>query len=197
MTRTTRLALFLTIVACIAPPTAAHAQGFVTPFVGTTFNSPDVGSAKNGSKAGFGVDLGTFGTVLGFEADFAYYPEVLDNDIAGLEKNHVVTVTGNALVSVPIPRVRPYATVGVGFLKLDATNLPSSILPSTDTSQTKFAWSIGGGVMGFFTDHLGVRGDVRYFRAGNFDTDAFRNDTGLLLDQFDFWRAAIGLAAKF
>jgi opacity protein-like surface antigen len=196
MSRRRRIAA---LAALITPFFAApaSAQAFITPFIGTTFNSPDLGSARNGSKPGFGVDVGTFGTIVGFESDIAYYPRVLDNDVAGLEKNRVVTVTANTLISVPLPRVRPYATLGVGFLRLDARTLPNSFLPTTDFSQTKLAWSVGGGVAGFFTGHLGLRGDVRYFRAVSFDADAFQNDTGVVLDQFDFWRAAIGLAAKF
>lgn len=195
MTRAAQLVLIFTVIACLAPAPAS-AQGFVSPFIGTTFNAPNVGSVKNGSQAGFGVDFGGFGKVIGGETDIAYYPKVLDNDVVGLEKSRVFTLSGNVLVNIPIPRVRPYATGGVGYLRLNVRNL-AGVLPATDFNQNKFAWNVGGGVFGFFTENLGIRGDVRYFRAASFDTNAFENGTGLFINQFDFWRAAIGFAAKF
>lgn len=50
--------------------------------------------------------------------------------------------------------------------------------------------------MGFFTTHLGVRADLRYFRAYGFKFEDLQT-VGLALDRFDFWRASFGLAAKF
>ena len=50
--------------------------------------------------------------------------------------------------------------------------------------------------MGFFTEHLGVRVDLRYYRALGFKI-ADLEDVGLALDGLDFWRASIGFAAKF
>lgn len=50
--------------------------------------------------------------------------------------------------------------------------------------------------MAFFTPHLGVRGDLRYFRAYGIKVTDLQN-AGLSWDRFDFWRASIGLAAKF
>ena len=32
-------------------------------------------------------------------------------------------------------------------------------------TKNDFGLDVGGGVMGFFTDNVGLRGDVRYFRA--------------------------------
>ena len=43
---------------------------------------------------------------------------------------------------------------------------------------------------------LGVRADVRYFRAYGFKVTDLQN-AGLALDHFDFWRASLGFAAKF
>ena len=33
-----------------------------------------------------------------------------------------------------------------------------------DVDENDIAWNFGGGVMMFFGTHVGVRGDVRYFR---------------------------------
>ena len=53
-----------------------------------------------------------------------------------------------------------------------------------------FTFNVGGGVMGFFTSHLGVRGDLRYYRAFGFKL-ADLDSAGLKLDRFDFWRGNI------
>ena len=65
-------------------------------------------------------------------------------------------------------------------------------------SSNDFGLNIGAGAMGFFTPHVGLRGDVRYFRALNGDRSFldpinFTANTG----QFDFWQATGGVAFKF
>jgi hypothetical protein len=49
--------------------------------------------------------------------------------------------------------------------------------------------------MGFLTDNVGIRGDVRYFRAiGDEDSG---DDLDLGLGEFDFWRGSFGVAFRF
>ena len=55
---------------------------------------------------------------------------------------------------------------------------------------------MGGGATGFFTSHLGVRGELRFYRAFGFKLDDIAA-AGITLDKFEFWRANIGLVAKF
>lgn len=50
--------------------------------------------------------------------------------------------------------------------------------------------------MGFFSDHVGLRGDVRYFRTLNRDDTDSGLDLGFDLGDFDFWRASIGLVIR-
>lgn len=63
-------------------------------------------------------------------------------------------------------------------------------------STNYFAVNAGGGVMGFVAPHLGVRADLRYFRAYGFKLTDLET-AGLALDRFDFWRASVGIAVKF
>ena len=55
-------------------------------------------------------------------------------------------------------------------------------------------WNAGAGVMGYFADHIGVRGDLRYIRGFNeqrssdFDTDN--------LGALRFWRASVGVVFR-
>jgi hypothetical protein len=171
------------------------AQGFINPFVGTTLTSP---SAKGGhSKAGFGVAFGAIGKIVGGETEIAYYPEVIDTTANGLDKSRVITFSGNTLIGPTIGPVKPYFGLGAGNLNLNVTSLKSVALPTVaNISSNYFTFNVGGGVMGFFGSHFGVRGDLRYYRAFGFKLQDLAT-TGLQLDRFDFWRAGFGLVVKF
>jgi hypothetical protein len=56
---------------------------------------------------------------------------------------------------------------------------------------------LGFGAMGFMTDHVGFRGDVRYFRDLQ---DTERDGDGsfsLATGNFDFWRGTVGLTFRW
>ena len=59
---------------------------------------------------------------------------------------------------------------------------------------------VGGGLNGYFNEHVGLRGDVRYFRSlqGDDDADGIIIDPRLFdLGEFDFWRATVGVSFRF
>ena len=173
----------------------AVAQGFVAPFVGTTLTSPsDTGSR---TKPGYGVAFGGLGKVAGFETEFAFYPEVIDNTANGLSKSRVISISAGTLLGPTLGRVKPYFAFGAGNLHLNVTGLSSVVIPNPESiSNNYFTFNAGGGVMGFFTEHLGVRGDLRYYKAFGIKLEDLQN-AGIQLDKFNFWRASFGLAVKF
>ena len=174
---------------------SASAQFFVNPFVDTTLSSPSATGSH--SKAGVGIALGNVGTIIGGETEIGYQPEVIDNTANALAKSRVVTFSGSMLIGPTIGPVKAYGAVGVGDLYLDVTRLSTLVIPNPASISTNyFTVNVGGGVMGFFTTHLGVRADLRYFRAYGFKITDLET-AGLALDRFDFWRANIGLTAKF
>ena len=65
--------------------------------------------------------------------------------------------------------------------------------PAVNTNDT--ALDAGGGVIVMLSDHVGARGDLRYFRSLNDPTND--NDFDVTLGNFDFWRAMAGLSVKF
>jgi hypothetical protein len=171
------------------------AQGFISPFIGTTLTSPtDTGSS---TKAGFGVDFGAIGKIVGAETEIAFYPELIDNAANAVEKNKVFSFSGDILIGPTIGAVKPYVAIGAGNLHLNVTGLSSVLVPNpTEISNDYFTGNLGGGLFVFFTKNLGVRGDLRYFRAYGVDL-ADLAGTGLRLTNFNFWRASVGFAAKF
>jgi hypothetical protein len=191
MKPTVALAALLTVFAA----RSAEAQIFVSPFVDTTLSSPS--AHDSASKPGFGVAFGTIGKIVGAETEMAYHPQLIDNTANRLDKNQVFTFSGNVLVGPTIGRVKPYGAIGAGDLLLHVTTLSSLVMPSpASISNNYFTVNVGGGVMGFVSTHLGVRADLRYFRAYGFKI-ADLETAGLALDRFDFWHASIGLAVKF
>ena len=188
--------LFLLAAALVVLATHdAVAQGFIAPFVGTTLTSPsDRGSS---TKPGFGVAFGALGGFAGFETEIAFYPEVVDNTANGIAKSRVISISGGTLLGPNLGRAKPYVAFGAGNLNLNVTGLASVVVPSPESiSNNYFTFNAGGGVMGFFTEHVGVRGDLRYFKAFGIKLEDLQN-AGIQLDKFNFWRASFGLAVKF
>ncbi len=64
-------------------------------------------------------------------------------------------------------------------------------------SDNMFGWDAGAGVMGFFNDHVGLRGEIRYLRG----THDMNSSTGINSIDFNgnklhFWRPSIGVVFR-
>jgi opacity protein-like surface antigen len=192
-----RRIVVLGLVLGVLTPGVAHADGWIIPFWGVNFGGNSGQELANGIDAkrfDWGASLGFMGAgVLGIEADFARSPDFYGRtDVGG---SSVFTATGNLLVGIPIGGqkgvgFRPYGLAGLGVIrsKVDAFGDVLSI----DNSEA--AWDFGGGAMFFFGSHLGLRGEVRYFRtfkAINLLEGIDR--TGPL----DFTRGSVGLILRF
>ena len=111
-----------------------------------------------------------------------------------------MSLMGNLIVGIPIGGIdqaghmRPYVTGGAGLFRCDGKE--SDFLDRV--SSNDFAINFGGGVMAFFSEHVGVRGDVRYFRtltdqdAGSGVDDSISNSGDL-----NFWKWDVGAAFRF
>lgn len=184
--------LFLTLIAAV-PAAAQTTGGLATPFIGVVTDTP-----IDENRTVYGGAVGATGRVLGFEVDFGYAPNFyeVEDDFGELgSAGSVATVMGNLLIGAPLGKVRPYGTVGVGLMR---SNL--ELFDFFDNvSRNDFGINYGGGVMVFFTDNIGVRGDVRQFRSlQNDDVDDNFPDPGDFdLADFKFWRATAGVTFRF
>lgn len=177
-------------------PGTASADWLFTPNIGGGFG----GSASGREHLTWGASFGWMGAgVLGWEADLGYSPEFFegdDNDIDFIDSSNVTTFMGNVLVGVPIggtsgPGVRPFFVGGLGLMQANISDADDLF----DVNNDEFGMNIGGGLMGFATDHVGFRGDLRYFRAltdpepdNEFDVD---------FGDFDYWRATAGITFRW
>jgi opacity protein-like surface antigen len=194
-----RRTLVLSLLLAVVAPAGARADGMIVPFVGVNFagnSGKELSNAIDAKRFDWGISLAYMGGgILGLEADIARSPDFFGRtDLGG---SSVLTATGNLLIGIPIGGqtgvgFRPYGLVGLGVIrsKVDAFG---DVL-SLDNSEA--AWDFGGGAMFFFGTHVGVRGDLRYFRTfGDVDFDLID-----VIDRprhLDFARASAGLILRF
>jgi len=198
------IAASLVALTSAAAPARASADWLFTPFVGATFG----GSANIGGvgedlddeferKLNYGATLAWMGGgAIGFELDFGYSPNFFevspdDNNFDLSGDGNVTTLMANLVVGAPLGAVRPYASGGVGLVKTRVTDLDQFV---GEIDSTDFGINVGGGIMGFFNDNVGIRGDIRFFRSLR---DADINGLDIELGGFKFWRGTLGVTFKF
>lgn len=176
-------------------PAAASAQGYLTAFVGGNF-AGDSGvsldeSIDDTSRLSFGARLGILGGgIFGGEIDAGYTPDFYGRGTV-FDSSGVLTVMGNVVVGFPLGPVRPYFLGGIGLIRRTVTYAPGEGQGSVTDSRA--AYSIGGGVSLFVSEHVGINADLRYFR--NFSTGNSLVD--LPDDKFNFARGSLGITFRF
>src|SRR5439155_13925177 len=99
MTRALKSLILAGAAAAVLAPVQARADGFVTPWIGSSF-----GSNIDNGRGTFGVSAGGMGAgIVGGEFDFGYNPSFFDtsnnNDFGS---GNVLSAFGNVIVGVPI-----------------------------------------------------------------------------------------------
>jgi opacity protein-like surface antigen len=198
-------ALFLTISA--ATPSKASAEWWFTPFIGVNFggsadfDDPDFGDldAEFEKRLTYGATLSWVGSgAVGFEFDFGYSPNFFetvtidDDEIDFSGDSNVTTLMANVVFAARSGGIRPYASGGVGIIRTHVGS-PEDFFDDVDTNDLGF--NAGGGVAGFFSDRVGLRGDIRYFRSLQDDEPDEEFDLGI--GAFKFWRATVGVIFSF
>ncbi len=198
--RSSLKALSAALLICVGCATEARADVYVSPFwavnfggdAGGTFNNNvnDRNRTTNGAAVGF-----MSGGILGIELDVAYTDKFYgEGTVVG--DNSLLTVMPALIVGIPVggqrgPGVRPYATAGVGIIRRELSISGVDVFDGSD-----LAYSLGFGVMGYFSNHVGLRADYKFVR--NFEVDEV-SLTNIDFHQgaFDFSRAAIGVLFRF
>jgi hypothetical protein len=184
----------------------ATSHWFASGFVGSDFgNNVDNASVTFGGNVGYlwhGWVGGEF--LANFSPNFSLDPG--RRALLAGEEPWINTYMANAIGSVPLGaegRWQPYVSGGVGAITLNSSTIvtgtpgnPSRIEPD----DSRFAGNIGGGLMAF-AGNIGIRGDVRWFRA----TEASLGDitspgsalTTPILSKLQFWRANVGVAFQW
>lgn len=145
----------------------------------------------------YGAAIGWMGAgVFGWEADFSVTPEFFeesDGDFDFDGGSNVVTAMANAILGFPQRegRIRPYVTGGIGMLQTDART--NDDLFAVDNRE--FGFNLGIGAIGFMSDHVGLRGDLRYARS--LEDPNEDNEFDIATGSFDYWRGTAGVAFRW
>ena len=185
------LILAATVVVVLAPA-QARADSFFTPWIGSAFGS----NIQNGQTT-VGISAGGMGAgIIGGEVDLGWSPSFFGTK-SDFGNNTVMNLMGSVIIGIPIggqhgAGIRPYAVGGLGLIR---SQIDGGTVANVSSSNNMFGWDAGGGVMGYFSDHVGLRGDLRYLRA---TSDLKTGITTLDLDgnQLHFWRASIGVVFR-
>lgn len=189
-----------TAAICLAPSTAS-AEWILTPFIGASFaantdvEDTELDTLLEGNKMTYGGTMTWVGGgVFGFEVDFGYSPnffEAADDEDDFVDSSNYSSLMGNVVLSAPRGAFRPYGSAGVGLLNTSIDDVDDII----EVDRNALGYNVGGGVMGFFTDRVGIRGDIRYFRQmSESDED---DEVDFDLGAFRFWRATAGVSFRF
>jgi hypothetical protein len=179
-------------------PAAARADGLIVPFAGVNFGGnagQSLGDATDAKRFAWGTSFAWMGGgVFGFEGDIGFSPDFYGkNDTGG---SSMLSFMGNVLLGVPFGGqkgfgIRPYGLAGVGVLRSDLDSFDELI----GLENTEGAWNVGGGVFIFFGAHVGMRGDIRYFRTFS-DVDFGVFDVSEA-NTIDFTRGSLGVVFRF
>ena len=170
----------------------AHADGFISPFIGYNFGGdsgcPEVANCDNKTR-NIGVAVGSLGSVVGGEFEFNFIDQFF-GQTTGVSSN-LFTMMGNVMFAPKVGVIQPYVLTGLGVMKTHVEFTPTNLV---STNNNNLAWDIGGGVIGFFTPHFGIRGDLRYFHSfQNLDVLGLNiSDT-----KIDYGRVAGAVVLKF
>ena len=188
--------VMLTGLALLLAPASARADWLFTPNIGGGFG----GDASGREHLTYGATIGWMGAgIFGWEADFAYTPEFFeaeDTDLDFIDQSNATSFMANAVIGVPMggqrgPGFRPYFTAGAGVLSRNVQGGEDLF----EISNNEFGFNVGLGAMGFATDHVGFRGDVRYYRSLEDPNEDNEFDIGV--GNFDFWRATAGVTFRW
>jgi len=186
----TSIAIAVACVACGAGE--ARAQGFFSPFIGYDYGGDSLCQALRGCEEknlNFGFSFGKLGKAGGFEEEIAWAKNFFGQTQPDSDSS-VLTVMSNFMIAPKIGPVRPYGLFGVGLMKAHVNINPVNLI---SFSNNMFAWDLGGGVMVFFGDHVGVRGEIRHF-------NSFQSFLGLPIGsdtKLNFDRASAALVLQY
>jgi opacity protein-like surface antigen len=194
--------VLLTVPVLAWTAAAAHAQWVITPQLGMNF----AGDVEHG-KGGPGGSVAYFHGRLGFELEFQRYQHFFkDSEIFPLDPaappncrpgvgppctdidTDAMGFMANVVVPIRIqgaPKTRPYGTAGLGLIRA-WTN-------ERERNQNDLGFNIGGGVMFSLSKRVGLRADLRYFRALADENEP----DGVYFKDYGFWRATLGVTFGF
>lgn len=165
-------------------------EAVITGFVGSSF-----GDGMEEQHVDFG---GAFSWLwrqsLGAEVLAGFTPDATLSN--GVPDAQVHSYMANAIAALPLDtngHLQPFVSGGVGAL---AFRVGDEEFDLDAPDETELGGNIGFGVMGF-ADRWGFRADARYFTELGDSTIVSSEAPAPVLQDFDFWRANVGIAYRW
>ena len=191
-------ALLLALVPGLAPAQPVLIQPFAGISFGGDTNILDLDEATELRKLTWGGTVTVIGRgVFGIEGDFSFIPGFFERDTEAelVSDSQVVTLTGNVVIATPLSwtrqSLRPYFSGGGGLIRTRIRDL-ADIFTS---NRNLVGIDLGGGLIGFISERVGVRWDLRYFRSVSDSGDT--EDVAYGSASLSFWRANMALVLKY
>jgi len=198
-------ALLLVLVLALAPAAPASAEWHIVPLVGLTLkgstNAPFVTDTSTpggalGTHPNVGGSFALLGAgVLGVEAIGVLTPSFkADIDLvnANVQSSRSLALMGNAVLTTPRRwteySLRPYVSGGFGLMRLSIVDKGGALASTTNTP----GFDIGGGAIGFFTKHTGMRFDLRYYHRLGGDPEPIATGT----PKMSFMTLSVGVVIR-
>lgn len=191
MTHTTRASWILAAtLVTLSFPTLASADLRGTAFAGAT-------RINETNKGTLGAAV-TFGGLLGveFEAARVWLGSVEVVKPVDVQAN-LTTYMGNLVLRLPTGPIQPYASAGVGLVRVTGSVDVPFLGNGVSASAQDVATNVGAGVYLLPSPNFGFRADLRRFQTGTVSWEDIANVGDLPLPEFDFWRATVGVTVKF
>jgi hypothetical protein len=210
LTRARLAACIVGFVLASAGP--AHAEWQFTPFLGYTFNGSttliDFGLVNNQTAndephIDFGGSVTLLGEgPLGLEGYFVHTPNFFESKqfnifLPRTLGSRTYALMGNAVLTIPRSwnryGLRPMLSGGVGLIHAAAEDQLDLLAYSLNL----WGVNVGGGAVGFVSDRVGLRFDVRYFQnvSSVSDEELARLTLGEPL-RLRYWTATFGVVFK-
>jgi outer membrane protein with beta-barrel domain len=191
----------LTVGFALATASPAFAEWQFVPLVGLTFhantNAAPVDQVPIGTHPNFGGAVSLLGGgILGVEGIGVFTPNFKGDDPTlnqVLQSSRTLAVMGNVVLTTPRKwteySLRPYFSGGLGVMRLSVVTVQNALQSTTNTA----GLDLGGGAIGFFTKHTGVRFDLRYYRRLNPGNPQLTTTDE---PQLSFWVASVGVVFR-
>lgn len=177
-----RSGLMAATILCIATPVTLSADGVVTLFAGRSFEGQ-----LSERVATYGVSLANMaGGVFGFEVDGSQTDRSKTDSLFDA-RTKLTAVQGNVILGIPLGVVRPYVVGGLGWFRTDNASELQTV------THDGLGTTAGVGVMGFLSNRLGARVDLRYSRAITMGDKTL----DVKLERFKYIRFTAGLVLRF
>ena len=188
------------LVAVLASPGIAHADIFLSPFLGVKFkgstNEINFGEGASDAKLSIGAAVDWLSNKgPGVEAELGYNPRFFERGTGDLvTSSSVTTIFGNFVLALPLSitreSLRPYAVGGIGWIHASANDT----IGFSSVSNDFLGLTLGVGAVGFLSDVTGVKFDLRYLKSVSSGDVSDLPDQGSA--RISFWRATIGVVFR-